>query len=98
MGSLRQEPGEPSARSSKLALVLGLAAGLFWLVAFALPIYVVVLIGNLPGEDPGRSQRSFVIAFGAFLCFALLALPATVGFFVVHRAYVSSNSAGAHQG
>ncbi|OII28863.1 hypothetical protein BIV03_01010 [Curtobacterium sp. MCBA15_016] len=77
--------------------MLGLAAGLFWLVALALPIYVTVLIGNLPAEDPGRPERSFVIAFGAFLCFALLALPATIGFFVVRRADVRSNSAGADQ-
>ena len=80
----------------KLALVLGLAAGFFWLVALALPIYLIVLIGNLPGEDPGRTERSFVIAFGAFLSFALLAIPATIGSFVVRRAGVRSNSAGAN--
>ncbi|MDP4332090.1 hypothetical protein Q7F20_01800 [Curtobacterium sp. A7_M15] len=74
--------------------MLGIAAGFFWLVALALPISLVVLIGNLPGEDPGRGERALVIAFGAFLCFALLAIPATIGSFVVRRAGVRSSSAG----
>lgn len=76
-------------------LLLGVAGGVFWLVALALPIYVLLLIGNLPGEDPARTERSFVIAVGAFLSFALLAMPATIGFFVVRRAGARSNSAGA---
>lgn len=54
--------------------------------ALALPICVLLLIGSLPGEDPARTQRSFVIAFGAFLSFALLAIPTTIGFIVVLRA------------
>lgn len=42
-----------------------------------------------------RTERSLVIAFGAFLSFALLAIPATIGFFVARRAGARSNSAGA---
>lgn len=87
--------GEEPARPRKLALVLGLAAGVFWLLALALPIYLVVLTVNLPGEDPTRPERSLVIASGAFLSLALLATPATIGFFVVRRAGVRSSSAGA---
>lgn len=78
----------------KLALVLGLVAGFFWLVALALPVYLIVLIGDLPGEDPGRTERSFVISLGAFLSFALLAIPATIGSFLVRKAGVRTNTAG----
>jgi hypothetical protein len=92
---VRQQPGASAVRTRKLALLLGVAAGILWLVAFALPIYVLLLIGNLPGEDPARTERSFVIASGAFLSFALLAIPATIGLFLVRRGRSRSNSAGA---
>ncbi|MGN8049125.1 hypothetical protein ACTJKO_05505 [Curtobacterium sp. 22159] len=78
-----------------MALLLGIAAGVFWLVALTVPICVLLIIGNLPGDDPARTERSFVIAFGAFLNFALLAAPATIGFLVVRRAGARSGSAGA---
>ncbi len=35
-----------------LALVLALVAGFFWLVALTLPIYLLAVIGNLPGGGP----------------------------------------------
>jgi len=80
----------------KLALVLGLAAGVLWCVALALPVYLIVLVGNLSGEDPERTERSLVIAFGAFSSFVLLAIPATIGSVVVRRAGVRSNSTEAN--
>lgn len=73
-------------RRRRLVILLGVIAAVLWLVALALPICVLLLIGSLPGEDPARTQRSFVIAFGAFLSFALLAIPTTIGFIVVLRA------------
>ncbi|WP_022905260.1 hypothetical protein [Curtobacterium sp. B18] len=81
-----------------LALVLALVAGFFWLVALTLPIYLLAVIGNLPGEDPERAERSIVIASGASgasLSSVLLAVPATIGSFVVRRAGVRRTSAGA---
>lgn len=75
-----------------MATLLGVIAGVLWVVAVALPILVLVLvlIGNLPGEDPARTQRSFLIAFSVFMSFALLALPTTIGFVVVRHAQVNN--------
>jgi hypothetical protein len=50
MGGVRQQPGASTVRIRKLVLLLGVAAGVFWLVVLALPIYVLLLIGNLPAR------------------------------------------------
>ncbi len=92
---MRRQRGEPDTRKLNLALVLALVAGFFWLLALALPIYLLALIGNVPGEDPERAERSLVIASGASLSSVLLAVPATIGSFVVRRAGVRRTSAGA---
>jgi hypothetical protein len=57
-----------------------------WAVAVALATTVLVLIGQLPGEDPERTARGNVIAAGAFLSFAIPATAATIGLVVVRRA------------
>lgn len=77
-------------RRRRMVTLLGVIAGVLWGVAVALPILVLVLIGNLPGEDLARTQRSHFIAFGAFLSFALLAIPTTIGFLVVRHAQVNN--------
>jgi hypothetical protein len=92
MEIVRQHPRDPIVRARKLALLLGVAAVFFWLVALALPISVLLLIDNLPGEDPARAGRAFVIASGAFLTFALLAIPTTIGFFAVRGAGVRDSA------
>ncbi|WFR66355.1 hypothetical protein P9139_15955 [Curtobacterium flaccumfaciens] len=70
-------------------ILLGGIAAALWVVAITLPIVVLVLIGNLPGDDPARTQRSLTIASGAFLGFALLAIPVTIAVIVVHRAQIA---------
>ena len=69
-----------------MMILLGVVAAALWVVAVALPILVLVLIGGLPGDDSARTQRSLVIASGAFVTVALLAIPATIGFVVLRRA------------
>ncbi|WIB60194.1 hypothetical protein DEJ13_17415 [Curtobacterium sp. MCLR17_007] len=69
-----------------MVILLGVVAAALWVVAVALPILVLVLIGGLPGDDPAHTQRSLVIASGAFVTVALLAIAATIGFVVLRRA------------
>ncbi|MCU0116179.1 hypothetical protein [Curtobacterium poinsettiae] len=88
---MRQNPEDSNRRRRRqMATLLGVIAGVLWVVAVALPILVLVLIGNLHGEDPARTQRSFLIAFSVFMSFALLALPTTIGFVVVRHAQVNN--------
>lgn len=86
MAAMRQQRETAGMRRRRrLVLLLGSLAGVLWAVALALPMSVLLLIDNLPGEDPARTQRSFLIAFGVFLSFALTAIPTTIGFVVVRR-------------
>lgn len=50
-----------------------------WSVALALATTVRMLVGRLPGDDPGRDARANVIAIGTFVSFALPATAATIG-------------------
>jgi len=85
---VRQQSEAPTVRLRRAAVLLGIAAAVLWLVALALPVGVLLLIGSLPGEDPARTERSHLIAFGAFLSFAIPAVLATVGVVLVQRARI----------
>jgi hypothetical protein len=86
MERVRQQPEPPTVRLRRAAVLLGIGATILWLIALALPVGVLLLIGSLPGEDPARTERSHLIAFGAFLTFAIPAVSATVGVVLVRRA------------
>ncbi|KQS09931.1 hypothetical protein ASG04_04895 [Curtobacterium sp. Leaf183] len=81
-----------------MVMLLGVVAAALWVVAIALPIIVLVFIGNLPGHDSARASRSLAIATGAFVAFALLAIPATVGFVKMQRARSHHHETGRHDG
>ncbi|MFZ6991890.1 hypothetical protein ACO0E1_08335 [Curtobacterium sp. RRHDQ66] len=83
----------PEPRRSPWVVVLTCAVVVLWTVAVALPTWVLVVIAQLPGEDPARTQRSIVIALGAFLSIAIPAIGASAGLFALRRHRRSDRSA-----
>ncbi|WP_413600538.1 hypothetical protein [Curtobacterium sp. Curtsp57] len=74
-------------------MVLTCAVIVLWTIAVALPTWVLVVIAQLLGEDPARTQRSIVIAIGAFLSIAIPAVGASAGLFALRRHLRSDRSA-----
>lgn len=71
----------------RVFVALTLLAVLLWLIAAALPTLVLVLIGQVPGGDPERSQRAVTIATGGFLTGAIPATATTVALVLLRRRY-----------
>jgi len=85
--------GRPQPRRSPWVVVLTCVVIVLWTIAVALPTWVLVVIAQLPGEDPARTQRSIVIALGAFLSIAIPAIGASVGLIALRRHLRSGRSA-----
>ncbi|SBN61584.1 hypothetical protein GA0004736_0471 [Curtobacterium sp. 9128] len=84
---------EPSQRRrSPWVVVLTCAVIVLWSIAVAFPTWVLVVIAQLPGEDPGRTHRSIVIALSAFLAFAIPAIGASAGLIALRRHLRSDRS------
>lgn len=78
--------GQQDRRTRRRVVVLTVVTVVFWAVAVALPTWVLVVIGDLPGTDPGRTERAITIATGAFIAVALPAVAATAALVLVRRA------------